>query len=309
MAAASITEVFFLIDGVRLELQACLLAPTLHRHLTRNQRPAAYIREDYSDNLAPITREILSAAGVDLRILPDTDGTHRPWTAPYPQGNKILAAAQSRKCDVSVFLDTDTVLVRPVDFAKELGRAEIAASVSDFAASASTEAHWIEYYGLFGMPLPEDRVTLRAGRRLTHLPYFNAGMVIFRERTSKTKPTGIGAEWLAMAAEFDARATMDYDRANIDQLTLPILGYKRGKPVKQLDKHLNFNIEAHGLGEGEAQSIAHYHRVGILWAHAPHSHQTLDCLTTLVGQDGLDRVMQTFLDHIKRKRLKQYLTL
>ena len=307
MAATTTTEIFFLVDGERLEAQACLLAATLGRHLRPGQRAVACLREDHAPALNPFTAEVLDAAGIGRRIIPGTLGGHDPWTAPYPQGNKILAAAMARDCDVSVFLDTDTLLVRPVDFAAELGGAEIAASVSDYASPATDDESWRSHYALFGLELPEERVKLRAGRRLVMPPYFNAGVILFRERDASGAPTGIGREWLEMASDFDRRQTLPLDRAFIDQLTLPILGVRRGMPVEPLAQRLNFNIQAFGSAPVEAADIAHYHKLGVLWGNEGHGRAALAALRALVGAKGLRAYGDIFGPHLRRRRMRQLL--
>jgi hypothetical protein len=300
------TEVFFLVDGKRLEAQACLLAGTLLRHLGPGQRAVAYVRSDYAPQLEPLTREVLDKAGIALRIMPGTEGGHAPWRAPYPQGNKILAAALARDCAVSVFLDTDTVMVRPVDFAAMLGADGIAAVVSDYAIPATDVESWREHYAMFGLGLPEERVTLHAGRRLTVLPYFNAGVVLWREKDAGGAPTGIGAAWLTMAVRFDAERQVP-DRSFIDQITLPILGHTRNMPVKTLPQRMNFNIQAFGSAAADQADIAHYHNIGVLWAHPEHGLSTLRALQSLIGRDGIDRYVATFFVHLKRSRMKAHL--
>lgn len=301
-------EIVFVVDGKRLEAQACLLAPTLKFNLTRQQKAVAYVREDYVESVDALTFEVLDAAAVEVRLITKTIGHHEPWTSPYPQGNKILALAQPRSCDVTVFMDTDMILAEPVDFAKELGDADIGACISDYSTFGATEEAWSAFYGCFGLSLPSERVTLQAGRRLEALPYYNAGMVILREQRDGL-PTEIGKEWLELAQKFDHQVKSEYNRSNIDQLTLPILGYKRGTPVKAMCPRLNFNIQAHGLGEGRAQSVAHYHTIGVLWAHQNHARFALNCLSDLCGADAIHRVLQRFQPHMKRKRLKRLIEL
>jgi hypothetical protein len=62
------------------------------------------------------------------------------------------------------------------------------------------------------------------------LPYYNAGVVIFRECRG-TKPTGFGKGWLADGVHFDHHATRGHDRATIDQFILPITATRQGRPV------------------------------------------------------------------------------
>jgi len=301
------TEIFFVVDGLRLEAQACLLAPSLKASLLPNQRAVAYVREDYAPKLLPFTRETLERSGIELREIPNTNGTHAPWTSPYPHGNKLLAAAQPRDCSISVFLDTDTILAAPVDFGMALGDGLVGACVSDYRSETGTDADWAAYYGTFGLTLPRERVRLNAGRQLESLPYFNAGMVVWRERFEDGARSHIGRDWLEAAERFERDETHPYARVNIDQFTLPILGYLRGLPVKVLDQHLNFNIQAFGDSEGTRQSLAHYHRLGILWAHARHGRFALEQLVAVMGQSAPNQFLHHFGEVAKRKRMKVHL--
>lgn len=307
MAKTPSTEIYFIVDGPRLEAQACLLAPTLCANMLPRQRAVAYVRAEYRHDLNPLTVEILARAGIAIRDIPWQGGTHGPWAAPYPHGNKILAAADERDSDVVVFLDTDVIIAEPIDFAHELGQAQIAACVSDYAPSAGSDEDWAHFYAAFDLALPSERVQFHGGRRLTSLPYFNAGVVVWRTRNAKGKPTHIGRDWLKTALQFEQKVTRPYDRVNIDHFSLPILGYLRGNPVKPLAQRLNFNIESFGQGEGQRQSIAHYHRLGILWAHERHGRYALDHLVALMGPDVINRFLGTFGAFAKRKRMKHHL--
>ena len=301
------TDVFFLVDGPRLEAQAILLASTMKRHLTPAQSAIAYVRQDYVDQIDDLTRLVLDRAKVAIRVIPDTDGgRHAPWSAPYPQGNKLLAAAQPRKAEISVFLDTDTALLQSVDFAAALGDGLVAASVSDYSATANDEESWREFYGLFDLPLPAARVHLRAGRQMESLPYYNAGVVIFRERKG-TRRTGFGPAWLHDAVHFDHHAKAAHERANIDQFTLPITAERLGKPVIGLEQALNYNIQAFGTETDAPLCIAHYHNIGVLWSHGTAARHVLDCLLDMISTDEMDAYINRFFPHIKRSRLKHVL--
>lgn len=212
-----------------------------------------------------------------------------------------------RDCDISVFLDSDMVMAEPVSFARMLGTAEIGAVVSDYMAYAGEEDDWARYYEIFGMDLPSERVQLTGGRRLMCLPYYNAGMVVFRQRDARGNPLDIGTDWQEIALKFERDAAGDYNRSNIDQFTLPILGYWRGSPVKALDQRLNFNIEAHGQGEGQRQTIAHYHRLGVLWKHDVHARAALDGLVEVMDASGPEQFLVHFGEYAKRKRMKHHL--
>ncbi|QXT38738.1 hypothetical protein [Gymnodinialimonas ceratoperidinii] len=301
------TEVFFIVDGVKLESQATLLASTLKRHLMPHQKAVAYVREDYRDEMKEFTLEVLEASDVELRLIPNTNGGHAPWLSPYPHGNKILAAAEPRDCDISVFLDTDTVLTEPVEFSDELGDGLVAACVSDYASSTGADEDWEAFYSAFDMPLPTDRVQLLGGRKLTSLPYFNAGVIVFRERTDDGVSLNFGRDWLETALRFEREVTHDYPRPNIDQFTLPILGYLRGMPVVTMGQHMNFNIQGLGNGEGQRQTIAHYHTAGALWKHNVHGRSALEAMTDVRGHKAPEMFLETYGLHARRKNLKHHL--
>lgn len=299
------TEVFFIVDGLKLESQATLLASTLKRHLMPHQKAVAYVREDYRDQMQDFTLEVLEASNVEIRLIPNTNGTHAPWLSPYPIGNKILAAAEPRDCDISVFLDTDTVLTEPVEFSDHLGDGLVAASISDYASG--TDADWEAFYAAFDLPLPQERVQLLGGRKLTSLPYFNAGVLVFRERTDDGVPLDFGRDWLRTALRFEREVTREYSRTFIDQFTLPILGYLRGMPVVTMGQHMNFNIQGLGNGEGRRQTIAHYHTAGALWKHNVHGRRALEAMTEVRGQDAPETFLEVYGLHARRKNLKHHL--
>lgn len=308
MSTKHSVEVFFVVDGVRLESQACLLASTLKRCLLHDQKAVAYVRQDYRGKLRSFTREILDVSGVELRDIPNTANGHAPWASSYPNGNKILAAAAPRMSSISVFLDTDTLLVSPLDFEASLGNATIGACVSDYAASAGSEDDWAAFYAAFDMKPPNERMQYNAGRRLVSFPYYNAGMVVFRETTEQGEPTHIGQDWLNAALHFEQQVEREYSRTNIDQFTLPIIGYKRGTPVVSLPQHMNFNLQCFGDDVSRQQSIVHYHQMGVLWKHHRHARFALDCLCAVRGDDAAQEFLSAFGATLNnRKRLKEFL--
>jgi hypothetical protein len=299
--------IFLIIDGLKLEAQACLLLPSLRRHLGDSVSVIAYRRKDATAPLQPVTQEVLHSCKVELRDIPGTGPTDPDlWRAPYPTGNKILAASDTRACDISVFLDTDMVFAAPVDFAKVLGTAKIAAVVSDYSTLSNDEEGWLAFYGHFGLPLPKERVTLLKGRELTSLPYFNAGMIVFREKFGPKK-LSFGGEWLADTLRFDHEISHPYERGNLDQLTLPITATRLGYPVKPVSNQFNHNLQGHGDAPEAQPSLLHYHNFGVLWSHEARGRAALDGLQEILPDQSLDRFYESFLPILKRKRLKKLL--
>jgi hypothetical protein len=299
--------IFLIIDGLKLEAQACLLLPSLRRHLGDSVSVIAYRRKDASAPLQPVTEQVLQACKVTLREIPGTGPDQpSPWREPYPIGNKILAASDPRDCDISVFIDTDMIFSGPIDFAKLLGAAEIAAVVSDYSTLSNDEAGWQAFYGHFGLPLPTERVTLLKGRALTSLPYFNAGMIVFREKLG-AKNLCFGAEWLADTRRFDHEITYPYTRGNLDQLSLPITAARLGYPVKPVSNKYNHNLQGHGDPPEANPCLLHYHTFGVLWSHEARGRAALDDLQNVLPSQSLDDFYDSFMAILKRKRLKKLL--
>jgi hypothetical protein len=122
-----------------------------------------------------------------------------------------------------------------------------------------------------------------------------------------TKPTGFGKGWLADAVHFDHHATPGHDRATIDQFTLPITATRQGRPVAGLDQAMNYNIQAFGDETDDPLWIAHYHNIGVLWAHGPTARHVVECLLDVISDDELAEYIDRFFIHIKRSRLKHVL--
>ncbi len=298
--------VFFIVDGRKLEAQACLLLPTLRRHLGADVSVIAYRRMD-SVPLLPITEHVLAACNVDQRMIPGTGPDDpSPWTQPYPIGNKILAASTPRDCDISVFVDTDMVFSAPVDFAALLADAQIGAVISDYTTESNTIEGWTALYGHFNLPLPAERVRLPRGRRVTGLPYFNGGLIVFQELFGAEK-RAFGAEWMQDAIRFDHEIKIPYNRANIDQLTLSLTATRLGEKIRLLPNAFNFNLPAYGELPDAPKALIHYHRFGILWSFPALGRPVLDAVRDLMGEAGLTAVLDSFGDKLAITRLRKLL--
>lgn len=287
-----------------MQAQACFLAPSLKRHLDPSVHKIAYFRED----AAPITaetRRVLEACDVETRAIPGTlPGDENPWRAPYPEGNKLLAARDMRSDGVKVFLDTDVILVRPVDFDRVLGDAAAAATISDYSTLNADEEGWRAFYGLFGLDLPQERLRLLKGRRFETAPYFNAGVVLWRDRPGDAR---FGAAWADNAIRFDHEATTAFNRVNIDQLTLPITGYQLNRPVAPLDIRYNFNLAGRNDDPAQENVVLHYHKFGVLWRYAPAGKAVLEMLRDAVGDEAASAALSAHRDVLQWQKLKRIL--
>lgn len=251
------THLFFIADGRRLELQSWLLATSLaaaHRDADTVQLHA-YAGRAWLPQIADITRVIYEAAGVTLHVLPDPPA----WAAPYPHGNKIVAATDRRGPGRAVFLDTDMVCLAPLTGLAGLPE-NVVAAAPEGKATWGPEARWHRAYAHFGLPLPEARVQLLRGKRKWHVPYFNAGLVAFHEPAEADSPS-FADRWLETALDFDHRCAIANKRPWLDQITLPLTVARFGYGMEVLDESYNYSLSnrADYAATPEAR-ILHYHR-------------------------------------------------
>jgi hypothetical protein len=189
----------FVIEGARLEVQSLLMADSLRR-----QHPLADIVAycpsgiDLPEDVAAVLR----ACDVSLRPLTVPRGL---WRGAYPHGNKILALAAPRETRWSMFLDTDMAAIAPIDPADLPGAMQVSVVPEGIATWGKDLARWKVAHAFFDLPMPEERIQLLRGRRLSFLPYFNGGMVAVREE-DRVGGLGFGALWRDTASAFDRGA-------------------------------------------------------------------------------------------------------
>ena len=261
---------FFVVDGKNLEAQACFLAASIRKHMPADTTVLAYHRQDYT--LSKFIVSYLESCNVTLIPLPGT-GTNdpNPWSRPWPVGNKMLAKAQPRDCDISVYLDTDMVMLRPVDFEAELGDGEVLACVADFlTGDLDHPDKWQKIYNYFGLDVPEERLALLAGRKLKLPPFYNGGLCVFREgKIGKTREH-FGEAWLKDCLAIDHAEGFDDERVGLDQTLYPVTIARTGVKFTRGPQALNYNVKPHSTAPGKDIAIAHYHRMPVILGLRPN---------------------------------------
>lgn len=288
---------FFVVDGEKLEAQACLLAASIRRHMPDDTPVLAYHRQDYT--LSPFVKAFLKKCKVALIPLPDTaPGDPNPWSRPWPVGNKMLAKAQPRECEISVYLDTDMVMMKPVDFEAELGDGEILACVADYIfGPLSTPEAWEDVYGFYDMELPEERIALLGGRQLELPPYFNGGFCVFREKPIGTAQEHFGQAWLADCLKIDHAEGFDDAREGLDQTIYPVTIRRLGAKFTRGRQAINYNVQAHGVPSGEDIAIAHYHTFGTILRHHPSiGHTAVMNIEHMFGKKAAQDFIKTYTE-------------
>lgn len=247
------TTLFFVMDGPDFEPGAILLAASLRRHMGAAIAIEACVPEPRADSVSDLARDVLGAMNVTIRHFDN----RADWATPYPHGNKILAACQPRDTAAAVFFDTDMVCTAPLDLAG-LGTAHTLMAVPEGVATWSrNDADWAPLYAEFGLGLPDTRVQLTRGRRITMLPYFNAGLVGYSQAPGPDGRT-LPEIWLETALVLDR---MEYDRKRpwLDQVALPIAAARMGARLDVRDGSYNFSLHRREANPELERHILHYH--------------------------------------------------
>ena len=204
------------------------------------------------------------------------------WAKPYPHGNKILAATDTRGAGHAMFLDTDMICTGPVDLTGLLHDRAIAVTPEGKPSWGKDLVRWSRVYDQFDLPLPQDRVTLSRGKRRSFLPYFNAGMILFPEGPLD-QGQGFGEMWLHTALVIDHIAPVAGKRPWLDQISLPVTLKRHGPDYVLAPEAMNFSVSLRAPLGDEAPCLMHYHRFGFLADWPRFQHAALDQTRAFAG--------------------------
>lgn len=246
------------VDGERFQAMALLLAASIRRVHGSDPRIIGYTP---SHNAGSLTKPYFKAAETVGLEHATMETAHITWRERYPHGNKIIACAQARDGDVDIFLDTDTVLMAPLD----LDALAVVNTVSVVPEGVPTwgrnDADWHPVYTHFDLPIPDQRVNMVRGRKVSTLPYFNAGLVAFTGTAQGNTP--FGDIWLETALEVDHKVEIDDKRPWLDQITLPVSIARSGAKMNVLDQYHNYSMYRRGDEMDPEVLMAHYHLPGV----------------------------------------------
>jgi hypothetical protein len=258
------THIFFVADGERLEWQSWLLAASLAKAHEGQEgvHLYAYAGAEWLPQVGKVTKSIYRAAGVDLRPLPEPPN----WAKPYPHGNKIVAATDTRGPGRQIFLDTDMVCLNPLTPLAELPDTHVAAA-PEGRPTWGPDDRWQRAYDHYGLPMPAARVNLLRGNRPEHVPYFNAGLVAMSDRPGPDDKR-FADHWLETAVDFDHNCSIAHKRPWLDQITLPLTMARFGYAAHVLDENWNYSLSHRGnaIERTPDARILHYHRFRFLEA-------------------------------------------
>lgn len=296
------TDIFFVIDGQKLEAQAYFLVASIMEHMRGKGQFYAYKRSNAE--LPPQLRSFLEEGEVELRDLPPASPDL--WREAYPIGNKLLAAIDDRPGSVQVFIDTDVVFNTAVDFRTELGTDSVAAVLSDYRSSLHSTAEWKPIFDFYEIEAPAERPGTLKRPWLDYPPYYNSGVVLFRKLAADGK-TAIANEWLRLASELDRCVLLGDARVNLDQLSLSVIDQTTSLSLRRLPNRLNFNVQAWGDAGKDNCNIAHYHVFGALWKARTVGSEACVNLERRIGKARFSQFVSDYRKWIRPRMMRQLL--
>jgi hypothetical protein len=270
-------SILFVADGERLERQSWLLASSISAAHADGPRPRviAYASSQNIDAVSTLTRDLYDACGVELRVLPEQPS----WRAPYPHGNKMVAASDMRDTARAVFLDTDMVCLRPLFDMARLPPNTVAAAPEGVPTWGRDDDRWERAYAHFDLPYPTERVRLLRGRKKEFVPYFNAGFVAFPDG-SEGGQARFAERWIETALDLDHNCRIGGKRPWLDQISLPLTLARFGYDTDVLGETWNYSLARRkDYAATPDVHVYHYHRFRYL-VQAPKWPELLDAFWT-----------------------------
>jgi hypothetical protein len=280
--------IFFIVDGTRLEAQVALLASTLVHHNADRFNYIGYVSQAHQPALNPSFTDLMDRCGVALRPLPAAVDA---WAHPFPHGNKIRAATDRRSGTQSLWLDSDIICTAPLNLDRLIADRSIGVVAEGKPTWGKDLADWKTVHAHFGLPLPEDRVTLRRGKRRQVLPYFNAGVILFPEGPL-VGDKSFGDLWLETALAIDHHVKVPKKRPWLDQISLPVTVKRFGLDYILAEDALNYSISHRAQIGDEVTTLIHYHSFSDLAAWDNRRQIALNQTAALAG-DVLFRMLSS----------------
>lgn len=236
------------IEPGELEWMGVVLITSARAFLRDDFKFYVHCRKPRVANLSPFTRAFLAEAGAEFVEI------ENDFQPEYPQGNKVIASARERPEDYSVFMDTDTMFVRPcflADFVRP-GAVSVVPTETAKWKPGNTREGWTTVYEAVGLPLPNARTRL-SRHPAVHFPYYNAGMIGFESASA------FGRTWLETARTLDAHPGVEKKRPWLDQIALPVSIRKAGLLTCERDRVWNLALNYRHTVVGRDVCVAHYH--------------------------------------------------
>jgi hypothetical protein len=223
----------YIAEGPSYQFMAAYLLASLREQFPKDVRAIGYCPEQSFDQIHPGVLKAHELMGAEIRPM-RTEGM---WDTPYGHGNKILAALQPRDSEYSAFVDSDVLFLKPNTPDELISPGKVSCSM---AASMlwAPQTIWDQIYGVFDMPVPEERLKLMRDRRRAVVPYFSSGLVVFPENPIGGKR--FADVWYDTARQIDRVEEIPKRRPYLDQMSLPLAIQRAGLEVNILPEEQHF---------------------------------------------------------------------
>jgi hypothetical protein len=240
--AKPLLTLIYIVDLPDYQHMACYLLASIRANFPGDVKAIGYCPDHKFSDIDPGVLRAHELMGAEIRPL-RTEGR---WNPAYPHGNKILAALEPRDSQYSAFVDSDVLFLR-----RNRPRALISPGRVSCSVAASMQwgeqTVWDEIYGVFGMPVPSERVRLMRRSRHKVVPYFSSGLVVFPE--GPVNGARFADVWYETATEIDRKIDLPARRPYLDQMSLPVAIRRAGLEWNPLPEEQHYILG--GLLRGE----------------------------------------------------------
>ena len=227
----------FIIQPPGYLYMACHLAASIRTHLPPEVEVIGYCPADVYDEMGKEPLEVLRRLRCKVERL-ETAGFFDPA---YPHGNKLIAALAPKTTDYAAFLDSDMAFLRPCTIEELVAPAQVG-MVPATSMRWADQSIWDDIYGVFGMPVPAERIKMTRDQRIDAVPYFNAGLFVIDE-TYRTSDGRRFAEVLMETAQtIDQHSFIPHKRPYLDQMALPVATLRAGMTWNIMPERYNYSI-------------------------------------------------------------------
>jgi hypothetical protein len=253
-------DVVFVCQQGELEIQAALLAASLRHHCDDDVVLHAIlpIPEHVYGTVSPTTRRFLDSLGVDWCPFAN------PVSDEFGVFNKLNAFNVPCRGDRILFLDSDTIVRRPLHGLEAYVSRPFAAKCGYHQAFSADEDEWRLAYGMFGLPLPRMRWPA-ADSREWGPPYFNAAVILVDPALD------FSTVWIDTCARIHRDetfwASVKSDSRGTVQIGLPVALARRDIPYALLDTRFHAawsgrRSRRNQVWSDEEGAIVHYGNAG-----------------------------------------------
>ncbi|MFC2112201.1 hypothetical protein ACFLTA_02950 [Bacteroidota bacterium] len=244
-------SVYCILQPGELEVQTLILFCTLKKNLKGDYSITVCIPGGLMDHFQPETTYLLDLLGINSITFynPTLENSADLKNGDY-FSNKYHPLPLLPDSDYVVFIDSDMLLVRKLDFSEVLKKADFFAKPVCYM----NENHWEDLYGLFEMKEPSLRVRGTVDRKIGP-PYFNGGFFAIKNALAEN----LLNNWLVTFHRITESEIMQDNLINREQAALAISIIRMKCTFQLLNENYNFPARSKQLQASSNPYFVHYH--------------------------------------------------